>query len=218
MSTRKLKRSGYRQPRRPSFPSDEKIHPWLSLLLDAYHIIDKGIAEAIKMESTKSREVACRKGCANCCNTHRDIPVYPLELVGLSWYATEKISNPLRDRLKRQLRDYKENDPCPFLIEKACSIHPLRPVSCRQFIVFNKGCTEGEDPYYTRREDVLTPIKNYVDKAFFIMLPFYGVTDESLRWRIIERSSLHMTVKLIQTCNWRSLAERMEEFEQTREV
>ncbi|MBS1114086.1 MAG: hypothetical protein H6Q92_1849, partial [Nitrospirae bacterium] len=38
---------------------------------------------------------------------------------------------------------------------------------CRQFNVFGSPCAEGEDPYYTRREDVLLPIKQYTDRAFF---------------------------------------------------
>jgi len=89
----------------------------------------------------------------------------------------------------------------------------MRPIACRQFMVFGKPCDEGEDPYYTRREDVLTPIKKYTDRAFFIMLPFYGVKSESERWKIIEKGAVHQVVKLMQTCNWNSLAEKMEEFE-----
>ncbi len=213
MKNKKEKKSGYYYPRRLSFDSDEINHPWLTLLLEAYYIVDKGIAEAIRIAAKKKKKVACTKGCANCCNTHKDIPVYPLELVGISWYVTEKIKGTTRDILKKQLQHYIQDAPCPFLIENSCSIHPMRPISCRQFIVFDKPCAMGEDPYYTRREDVLSPIKSYTDKAFFIMLPFYGVESENERWKIIERGSMHSMVKLIQTCNWKSLAEKMEEFE-----
>jgi hypothetical protein len=80
-------------------------------------------------------------------------------------------------------------------------------------MVFRKPCSEGEDPYYTRREDVLTPLKRYTDSAFFVMLPFYGVEDENERWRMIGSGAVHQVVKLMQTCNWKSLAEKMEEFE-----
>jgi len=94
-----------------------------------------------------------------------------------------------------------------------CSVHPMRPISCRQFNVFGTPCAEGEDPYYTRREDVLSPIRKYVDRAFFIMLPFYGIQREAQRWKIIESGAVHQVVKLMQTCNWRSLAEKMDEFD-----
>jgi Fe-S-cluster containining protein len=196
-----------------SFPDDEKVHDWLSLLLDAYYIVDKGIGKALRKEIRKQRKVACSKGCSNCCKTHQTIPVYPLELVGISWYATEKISGPEREILKNQLRSYKEKNPCPFLLNGSCIIHPMRPISCRQFIVFGKPCAENEDPYYTRLKDVLAPVKRHVDQAFFIMLPFYGVKDEIKQRKVIQSGAVHQLVKLIQTCNWKSLADRMDDFD-----
>jgi Fe-S-cluster containining protein len=213
MENNEEKKARYNQPARLHFPADELVHAWLPMLLDAYCIIDKGVAEALKMEARKGRKLACSKGCSSCCKTHDTIPVYPLELVGLSWYVTEKLNGTGRKTVKDRLNEYKENDPCPFLIDGACSVHPMRPISCRQFMVFGKPCDEGEDPYYTRREDVLTPIKKYTGRAFFIMLPFYGVESESERWKIVEKGAIHQVVKLMQTCNWQSLAEKMEEFE-----
>jgi Fe-S-cluster containining protein len=212
----KKRTTGYLKPLRFSFPDDEKVYDWLSPLLDAYYVVDKGIAEAIRKEREKKRKVACSKGCSSCCKTHQTIPVYPLELVGISWYATEKISGPGREVLKNQLRVYKENDPCPFLLSGSCIVHLMRPISCRQFIVFGKPCTDGEDPYYTRAKDVLPPVKNYVDQAFFIMLPFYGVKDESERRKTIQSGTVHKLVKLIQTCHWKSLAERMDDFDKNK--
>lgn len=213
MKGKKRKKTVYYSPKKLSFPGDERIYPWLSLLLNAYYIVDKGVAEAINRELKKGRKLACSKGCSNCCRTHATIPVYPLELVGISWYVTEKISGPVRETLKKQLSDYKENDPCPFLTDGICAIHHMRPISCRQFNVFSTPCEEGEDPYYTRRRDVLSPIKNYTNHAFFIMLPFYGVENESERWKLIESGAVHQVVKIIQTCNWKSMAEKMEEFD-----
>jgi uncharacterized protein len=213
MKDKKQNKTGAYRTARLHYSADEMKHPWLSMLLDAYYVIDKGIAEAVKTEVHKGRKLACRRGCSSCCKTHQTIPVYPLELVGLSWYVTEKVSGPAREMIKTQLKNYQENDACPFLVEGACSVHPMRPVSCRQFNVFDIPCDEGEDPYYTRRGDVLTPLKKYIDRAFFLMLPFYGVEDETTRWKIIESGGIHQVVKLLQTCNWKSLSEKMEEFE-----
>jgi Fe-S-cluster containining protein len=213
MKNKQQKKSGSNQQRRLSFPADEKKHLWLPLLLDAYFMVDRGINEAVKTAFKEGKILACGKGCSSCCATHQTIPVYPLELVGLSWYVTEKLIGPERGIVKTQLYKYTENDPCPFLVNKTCSVHPMRPVSCRQFNVFGAPCAEGEDPYYTRREDVLSPIKKYADRAFFIMLPFYGVEDEKERWKIIESGTVHQVVKLMQTCNWKSLADKMEEYD-----
>jgi Fe-S-cluster containining protein len=216
MSNKRTKTSDYHQPKRLGFKDDEAVHKWLPMLLDAYYIVDKGIAEAVRRESGKGKRLACRKGCSTCCNTHTTIPVYPLELVGISWYVVEKTAGPARGSIKDMLAGYKEGDPCPFLSDGACSVHPMRPVSCRQFMVFGTPCDKGEDPYYTRREDVLTPIRKYTDRAFFLMLPFYGVEGEQERWKIIEAGAVHQVVKLLQSCNWKSLAEKMEEFDRTR--
>ncbi|HMK50431.1 MAG TPA: YkgJ family cysteine cluster protein [Thermodesulfovibrionales bacterium] len=213
MKDKNKDKRGYNQPRRLNFPGEISVYPWLSMLVDAYYLIDKGIAEALSLELKKGRKLACAKGCSSCCKTHQTIPVYPLELVGLSWYVTEKLQGPARERLKKQLRDYRELDACPFLIEGACSVHAMRPAACRQFNVFGSPCAEGEDPYYTRREDVMVPIRKYVDRAFFIELPFYGVNDEAERWKMIETGYVHNVVRLLQNCNWKSLAEKMEEFE-----
>ncbi|MBI5057558.1 MAG: YkgJ family cysteine cluster protein [Nitrospirae bacterium] len=199
--------------KRTSFPDDERTRPWLKLLLDAYFIVDKGVVKAIADEQQKGRKLACGKGCSSCCGTHKDIPAYPLELMGLSWYVTEKAAGAVREALMRQLESHKKDDPCPFLVEGICSVHPVRPMACRQFNVFNKPCEESEDPFYTRREDVLDPVKKYVDQAFFIMLPFYGVEKESERIKVIETGAFHKMVKELHACNWKSLAEKMQHFD-----
>ncbi len=198
---------------RLSFPADEAIHPWLSRLLEAYHITDEGVTEGIRRETEQGRILACAKGCAACCRSHITIPVYPLELVGISWYVTEKLEGDQRARLQQQLREYREQPGCPFLIDDACSIHPLRPMACRQFNVFDKVCAEGEDAYYTRRQDVLTPIKTYTDRAFDVTLPFYGIEKKAERRKAIREGSIHRIAKVLRECNWGSLAEKMEAFD-----
>ena len=195
---------------RTSFPEDEKGLPWLKLLLDAYYIVDKGVAKAIDTEQKKGRKPACAKGCSNCCSTHKDIPVYPLEIVGIAWYAAGKIKGRVRETLKARLENSKKIGSCPFLIEGVCSIHAVRPMACRQFNVFGKPCEEGEDPYYTRRADVMDPVKKHVDQAFFIMLPYYGAEKEADRIRIVETGAFHKLAKELQACNWKELAQKME--------
>ncbi len=213
MAEKKTKKTGYSKPKRFSFPDQERIFPWLPTLLDAYYIIDRGIAEAIKTETKKTRQLACIKGCSNCCKTHRTIPVYPMELVGITWYATEQIFSSERETLRNFLETYKKDNPCPFLADNFCLIHPMRPISCRQFIVFGKQCDEGEDPYYTRHGDVLKPIQKYVDDAFFLMLPFYGIKKKSDRLKAIKNGEFHKVVRLIQDCNWKTLANKMEDYD-----
>lgn len=157
--------SAYPTQQRVSFPEHEKKLPGLSVFLDAYLVTDQGISEGIKREEKQGKSLACSQGCASCCQSHETIPVYPLELMAMSWYVIEVIEGELREKLKNQLRHSDDLKTCPFLINNSCSIHAVRPMACRNFNVFNTSCAEGEDAYYTRREDVLTPIKKYNDDA-----------------------------------------------------
>jgi len=192
-------------PKRPSFPDEERAIPWLSMLIDAHYIVDKGIKSAIDSEIRKGRRLACKEGCSNCCKTHKDIPVYPLEIMGIAWYAKNKVNGREKDILMVQLRQTSRYKACPFLVEDRCSIHIIRPMACRQFNVFGRPCDEGEDPFYTRPQDLLPPVTRHVEQAFFIMLPFHGVEKESERIKVIEQRIIHRMVKNLKECNWRLL-------------
>lgn len=209
------------------FREDEARYPWLPMLLEACSIIDAGVLRAAEdFEKRHNRKLACKKGCGHCCRTHADIPLYPLELAGIYWFCTEKMPGGAREALKDRLRDYirqgddigrngageKEGDPgCVFLDGGACSIHPVRPLSCRQFNVFGRPCGPGEDPYFTRRQDVLTPIREYADRAFFVMLPFYGIHDEARREKAVRDGLLHSQAVNLRSRDWRRLLKVMEE-------
>ncbi len=199
---------------RLTFPEDEAMLPWLSLLLDAYAVIDKGISIAISREKRKRKKrLACAEKCDTCCRINTDIPVYPLELAGITWYATEKVKQPLRGIMLQQLSSQVANPPCPFLISNMCSIYPVRPIACRQYIVFGRPCAHDEDPFYTRREDLLMPIQDFTNEAVFIMLPFYGISKEADRQKAIINQFIHTRVQNIFSCNWKSLAEKIITFD-----
>ncbi|MCX8030345.1 MAG: YkgJ family cysteine cluster protein [Thermodesulfovibrionales bacterium] len=191
------------------FVEDQKKYPWLKMLLSAYEVMDRGIELAIEKEKkNRNTNLACKKGCANCCRTHKDIPLYPLELIGIYWYVIEKTHGSLRETLKKQLESHQK-PICPFLIINSCSIYPLRPIACRQFNVFRQECYEGEDPYHTRRQDLLTPIKELLDKVFYIMLPFYGIQGNKEKHQAIKNNFLNAHVQNLHTINWKALSKRM---------
>lgn len=163
--------------RRLHFSEEEKRLVWLPMLLDAYAIADTGVAVAIRnREKREGKKLACGKGCGSCCVHQTDLPLYPHEIVGIYWYATEKLSGPDRDRLRERLAAPAPGQGCPFLVNESCAIHPLRPVGCRQFNVFTTRCGPGEDPYFTRNHDVLRPDQEYLDRVFTAVLPFYHLT------------------------------------------
>ena len=196
-----------------SFTEAEKINPWLSMLLDAYFMADKGIIAAIRQEEKQGRKLVCEKKCSSCCRTHKTVPVYPLELLGMSWYATEMVHGSEREKLKYQFRDREESGACQFLVDDICSVHSMRPLACRYFNVFDQTCEEGEDAYYSRRQDVLTPIRKYMDQAISTMLPFYGIKKKSKQQKAIETNAIHELAKVLQSIDLSGLAAKMDSYD-----
>ncbi|HET6516587.1 MAG TPA: YkgJ family cysteine cluster protein [Thermodesulfovibrionales bacterium] len=202
---------------RITFPEDEVRFSWLPHLLDAYEAIDTGVAVALNRERRRAnRPVACKASCDACCRMHTDIPLYPLELAGLSWYCIEKMAGDDRRILKEQLLAHAGKPPCPFLIRKNCSVYPMRPMACRQFIVFGRVCEEGEDPFFTRRQDVLMPIPDFKDQAFLALMPYHGITSPEDKTLALRQGILNRLVRNLQEYEWKVLAAKMENFDARR--
>ena len=197
-------------PQRLHYPNAEAAQPWLAALLDAYHEIDRGVHQSVRREERQGRRLACFRGCAPCCRSHQDIPVYPLELMGLYWFCIERLVGEPRARLRHQLASYQGVGACPFLMDEACGVHPMRPMACRQFNVFDRVCAEGEDAYHTRRKDVMTPIRRFADAAFDRLLPFYGVKTKRERREALAQGRVHALAQPLRGVDWPRLAARMD--------
>lgn len=197
----------YPAPKRQHFQTEEARITWLPMLLDAYLESDKSVHTGISQELTKKgRTLACTRGCSSCCKTHVTIPVYPLELLGLYWFVLEKVTEDYREMIIRQLLDFEPGKGCPFLIEGICGVHPMRPMACRFFNVFNTPCKEGEDPYYTRRNDVMTPDEKGKNKALSLMLPYHGIIQRAERREAMRNGYIHRFAKNLQEINWPKVA------------
>ncbi len=194
------------QSDRLRFPEHEKRQPWLPLLLEIQHLTNLGVAAAIKADG---RKLACGRGCASCCSSHGDIPVYPLEMMGIAWYASEILAGDLRERVRVQLQQHRDLGACPFLVDAACAIHPLRPMACRQFNVFNTVCAVGEDAFHTRPSDVLKPDAKSKNEALREMLRHHDVKDGRERRRLVETGEVHRLARSLRDMRWENLAARM---------
>jgi Fe-S-cluster containining protein len=207
---KKLQKNKRGLSRRLHFPEEEKRLLWLPMLLDAYAIADTGIAVALReAEKKQKKKLACGKGCGNCCEHQKDLPLYPHELVGIYWYVSKKLPATTRDVLKSRLAAHTADSPCPFLIDGSCSIHPLRPIGCRQFNVFTTPCAQGEDPYYSRRDDVLVPIAEYTDRAFAAVLSFYDLKREGDLSHVVKL--IRSRIMNLQTFDWGKLVVMIEQ-------
>lgn len=177
------------------------------MLLDSYAIADASIASAIDQEEKRRQvKLACGKGCGNCCKHQTDLPYYPHEMVGIYWYVLEKMTVAERARLKDNLAVHTSNSPCPFLVDGSCAIHPMRPIGCRQFNVFSAPCLPGEDPFFTRRDAVLTPLVEDTDRAFAVVIPMYNLEEYELDAAI---RSIRSQIANLHAYDWSRLATAM---------
>lgn len=184
---------------------------WLAALLEIQRIIDTAVAAGIARAEKAGRRLACARGCAACCRTHADVPVYPLELMGIYWFAMERLGEPLRERLKAQLARWRELDACPFLVDDVCAIHPVRPMACRLFNVLDTTCAVGEDALHTRPQDVLPPPQAARRKALMRLLAQAGVADPEERKAAVDSGAVHRLARNLRTLPWEGLARRMEQ-------
>mgnify|MGYP001149803340 CR=1 FL=1 len=184
---------------------------WLDGLKAVYRRIDAAVAAGIAQAQAGGRRLACARGCAACCRTHADIPVYPLELMGLYWFVLTQLSSPLRVRLAARLAEWRTLSACPFLLDEACAIHPVRPMACRLFNVFDRPCGEGEDAFHTRPLDVLPPPEAAKREALDMMLALQGVA-EGVRREVVESGAVHRLAQNLRTLPWHNLAQRIQSF------
>jgi uncharacterized protein len=193
------------------FPADEARHPWLPVLLRMHALVDAGVEAAVRAEERRrGARRACHKECDVCCRTQSDIPVFQIELAGISWYCAEKLDGRTREAVRTHLGQHAASSrECPFLVENACAVHPVRPMACRLFTVFGRPCAEGEDPFHARSHDLLAPPPGLLARAYRVMLPFHGVIDERDQDAWLERGLVRTLAVNLPACDWRSLARIM---------
>ena len=117
----------------------------------------QGLVNAVVEAAEKGKAISCRKGCGACCRQLVPVsrtegerllqvldamPAERREIVRARFAAAEKAIDVagLSDRKGRTDRDlstayFALRIPCPFLEEESCSIHPERPLVCREYLV-----------------------------------------------------------------------------------
>ena len=173
--------------------------PWLTSLLEACSILDRGVARAV---AASGRVPSCRAGCHSCCS--QPIPISTIEALGLRWFAVSHLYGETALAVGRALMAGRQ-ESCPFLVKGACAVYPLRPLACREYVVLGAACLAGEQPDVTRPHDVLPLPRTAQLQAFSVLLPFYGVRDDAdknaaLKNRLVLRDS-----RVLQHLDWQGL-------------
>lgn len=187
--------------------ADERRLPWLRLLLDALAVIDAGVDKALQRDQQAGRRLACYKGCHHCCVSHL-IPVTPLEVAGMAWFAKTQLSGDDARALQLSLEQWMPSGEagsiakCPFNVQGVCIVYPLRPIACRQFHVYSKPCAAGEDVFTTRPGDVMRPIREYKLAADRLMLAHYGFQSPEAVEQAMAQDYLKQISSALMACDW----------------
>ncbi|MGE4297572.1 MAG: YkgJ family cysteine cluster protein [Desulfovibrionaceae bacterium] len=190
------------------FRSYAARRPWLGYLFASFDILDAGLAAARALETAR-RGVAppCAPGCDHCCR-NQVVPVTPLEVAGLAWFAVEMTHGALRAKLAARLANTPDNE-CPFLVEGGCAAYAVRPMPCRKFMVFGARCLPREDVWRTRRNDLLTPPEACSREALAVTLPYYGITSPAEIRAALEEDYFPSIASDLYKCDWHGVAARM---------
>jgi Fe-S-cluster containining protein len=145
--------------------SDQTAVVPLGQLLSALRSLTNVVVEAaVEREAGAGRRISCKAGCGTCCRQLVPISVTEarqlpqlIESLGEAhrgrvqarfneavlklrasslWDRLERFGTLPRDEVSALKVEYfRLGIPCPFLEEEACSIHPIRPLICRQYLV-----------------------------------------------------------------------------------
>jgi Fe-S-cluster containining protein len=117
----------------------------------------QGLVNAVVEAAEMGKAISCRKGCGACCRQLVPVsrtegerllqiveamPAERREALKARFAAAEKAIDAagLAERQGRSDRDLSSayfalRVPCPFLEDESCSIHPERPLVCREYLV-----------------------------------------------------------------------------------
>jgi len=143
---------------------------------------------AARRVERQGKAISCRKGCGACCRQPVPVAeaeaAFLAELIGGMAADRQAV---LRRRFRRGIRRlgraglldpirrlgqmpdgdarrrlglayFRQQIPCPFLEDESCSIHPHRPLSCREYLVTSPAA-HCADPVRNRVERVPIPSK-----------------------------------------------------------
>ena len=187
------------------YPEDEAAYPWLSVLLDAYHIQETGISVELAEEQKKRKgKLACRRGCGTCC-MRPTIPITEPEVQGILWFVAKQLPAEVRDTVAAQLLIRRKTTQCPFLVNSVCSIYPVRPIACRILLVFGEPCIPNEDIYLTRPKDIWVHSRDIGRKIAYTLLPLYGITGKRNKEEAFDAGYLNENTKSMLELPWEEM-------------
>ncbi|WP_022665534.1 YkgJ family cysteine cluster protein [Desulfospira joergensenii] len=94
-------------------------------LLENYFALVRRVDEHVRNLETRYREnIACKKGCDDCC---RFLTLFPVEAFALA-AAFAELAREEREAVREACID---EERCPLLLDHQCLLYPARPIICR---------------------------------------------------------------------------------------
>lgn len=154
----------------------------------------QGLVNAVVEAAEMGKSISCRKGCGACCrqlvpvsrtegerllHVVETMPAARREALMTRFAAAETAIDAagLKERQGRSDRElstayFALGVPCPFLEDESCSIHPERPLVCREYLV-----TSPAELCAGPKQEGVTPVA--VPK---VSLAARGMQDEKDEW------------------------------------
>jgi Fe-S-cluster containining protein len=157
----------------------------VDLVPTAYELTNILVERANRSEEKAGKQITCGPGCGTCCS--QMVALSPPEAFFLAdlvesfpgplqkevmerFHTIKKeleARNLVEDLLDPSYSDkvvlsiartyFFLNLPCPFLVNQSCSIHPYRPIACREYNVISPA-TWCANPYHFEIEKVTMPL------------------------------------------------------------
>lgn len=106
---------------------------------DALVELHIAVGEAgLKRHTPMDAPIACKMGCSHCCHQHVSVSALEIFYIARRLRHSADCASHIQ-RLDAKLantnwdrsRDFDVRNPCAFLVDGACNIHPVRPMICR---------------------------------------------------------------------------------------
>ncbi|MBI1756986.1 MAG: YkgJ family cysteine cluster protein [Fimbriimonas ginsengisoli] len=151
--------------------------------------------EMDKIHAQATTPLACHKGCDSCC--HRVVSATFPEIHLIAEFVRDNFTEAEREAVKARteglrkanegfwsLRDNHPSGACPFLVEGACSVYSVRPISCR---ALNSTSVESCRNYYLEGKGVPEGVLEEQATLTQMNLPVVNLTrDAGLRSGLYE--------------------------------
>jgi hypothetical protein len=119
----------------------------------------------------------CKKGCDHCC--YQAVAVSTWEVERIAKYAKRKPTGfigyrPERDETISHITEKFANTPCPFLVDDACAVYPVRPIVCRSHLSLSDDPMDcslslkpgGKVPYFNLEEFKTASVWMFIEGGY----------------------------------------------------